>query len=251
VWDSDNQARAPAARPAPAPARPGRRRRRAMAITFWVLFCLAGAVFVAGIAVVLAGVQLDTVASTSMENTIQPGNQVLVSTSPDLRRGDIILFRRPAASGPALYVKRMIGRPGDRVACCNAQGRVTVNGRPLDESYLHQGEVASATPFSVTLGPGQIWVLGDNRSISIDSRAWGPVSLGNVVGRVFAVRSGLRVVSLRTPQTFVDGGLAPPDHRRGLGRRAPLAAGAAGLAILTIAGLTWLVTGLVIRRRRS
>ena len=79
------------------------------------------------------------------------------------------LFGTPI--GQTDYVKRVIGVPGDHVACCTAQGLVTVNGVPLHErSYLYPGNAPSGIHFHITVPPGRIWVMGDHRAISDDSR---------------------------------------------------------------------------------
>jgi signal peptidase I len=78
----------------------------------------------------------------------------------------------------------VIGVPGDRVAV--RDGRVFVNGIELDEPYVARGQSACFTRWcDVTLAPGQFYVMGDNRANSSDSRAWGPVTQGNIVGRAW------------------------------------------------------------------
>jgi len=91
-------------------------------------------------------------------------------------------------------VKRVIGVSGDTVACCNAQNRVTVNGVALDESgYLAEGAKPSEVEFSVKIPDDSLWVMGDNRQSSEDSRAHiderggGFVPVDDVVGKVLAV----------------------------------------------------------------
>ncbi len=75
------------------------------------------------------------------------------------------------APGQTDYIKRVIGIPGDHVACCNSRGQITVNGVPLSEkSYIFRGERPSANPFSVVVPPGRLWVMGDHREQSADSR---------------------------------------------------------------------------------
>jgi len=188
---------------------PAPRRRRAGRIAYWVLFALA----VAGIIVSFAWIGLAgrsfTNSSTSMENTVRPGSTILVEKGQGVRRGDVIVLSRPG--GP--FIRRVIGLPGDRVACCTA-GHVTVNGKPLEESYVYPGDQPSAVTFSVTLPPGQLWVLGDHRSIAIDSRMWGPVPVSDVIGRAVATfGGGTPQLLLQTPQAFVNAGLAPADQR--------------------------------------
>jgi Signal peptidase, peptidase S26 len=149
-----------------------------------------------------------------------------------------------------LFVKRVIGLPGDHVACCDARGRITVNGKPLDETYVYPGNRPSVSRFSVTLGRGQIWVMGDHRNISVDSRKWGPVPVSGVAGRVvFAGPGWSDFAALRTPATFVADGLAPADTRPDLYLRlAVLAlASVALLLLLAIFG----ITSAAVRKRRS
>ena len=108
------------------------------------------------------------------------------------------LFGTPV--GQTDYVKRVIGVPGDRVSCCTAQGLLTVNGVPLHEqSYLYPGNKPGSAPegiqghFSVTVPPGYLWVLGDHRAISDDSRGHrddpgnGMIPESKVIGRAFVI----------------------------------------------------------------
>ena len=150
--------------------------------------------------------------------TLRPGDELITTSASDLRRGDIIAFHLPAKVDPARVVaaKRVIGLPGDRVSCCDAGGRITVNGKPLTEDYLDSGGAASPIPFTVTLSAGEVWVLGDDRVDSLDSREYGPIAVADIVGRVAVVRRGASFTSERTPRGFIAAGLAPPDTRLGL-----------------------------------
>jgi signal peptidase I len=111
------------------------------------------------------------------------------------------------------YIKRAIGVGGDTVACCDSDGHVTVNKVPLSEEgtagYLYPGSEPSETPFSVTVPPGYIWVMGDNRQNSSDSRAHrgspggGAVPESAVTGRAFALLYPFgRATWFSTPATF-------------------------------------------------
>jgi signal peptidase I len=170
-------------------------------------------------------VQAFFIPSASMESTLMTGDRVLVSKlTPgpfELNRGDIIVFKDPGGwldpveqveggavrqaiwegltfvgllpqdSGEHL-IKRVIGLPGDTVTCCDAQGRLQVNGVSIDEPYLFEGNDPSPKEFSITLGDDQLWVMGDNREVSEDSRYHpdvhdGTVPMSLVVGKAFVV----------------------------------------------------------------
>jgi len=227
------------------------RSRRAGRIAFWVLVGLALAVLVTSVAIPVVTIQPYLEQSTSMQPTLAPGDRILaVEGSSGLRRGDIAVLRVPASvSGTDdLFVKRVIGLPGDHVACCNAKGQVTVNGKALSENYLYPGNRPSRTRFSFTVGKGEIWVMGDHRNISVDSRRWGPVPLSGVVGRVVLVAHGSSFATVRTPLTFVAVGLEPMDTRLGLYVGLAIAAAASLVLLLLLA--VFGITRFVIRRRR-
>jgi signal peptidase I len=130
----------------------------------------------------------------SMENTLMPSQYVLVDKlSPHFdgyHRGDIVVFNPPPSwvkdpSG-APYIKRVIGMAGDTVDIHD--GRVFVNGTALDEPYVFEGqptEPADATKHSWTLTTGQLFVLGDHRADSQDSRVFGAIDSSAVIGRAW------------------------------------------------------------------
>ena len=95
------------------------------------------------------------------------------------KRGDVVIFHAPG--GPARdFIKRVIGLPGDTVEV--RQGAVYVNGKPLDEPYKNRD---SRTVAPIVVPAGNIFVMGDNRPFSNDSRAWGPVPISSMIGRVW------------------------------------------------------------------
>ena len=124
-------------------------------------------------------------------------------------RGDVALIQSPSGQ----QVSRVIGLPGDRVMCCNSDGWMEVDGQPLIEYYLAFNASPSQTPFTVTLGAGQMWLMGDNRAATLDSRTWGPLPMTDIVGRVYGVSGPNGRYLLKTPETFIADGLAPADHR--------------------------------------
>ncbi|MFC5280625.1 signal peptidase I [Arcanobacterium canis] len=162
--------------------------------------------------------------SESMENTLVPGDRIVVNKlahdAASLHRGDVIVFVDPGgwlpdkpqyeqnpvskaitSFGQAVgllpqnvgdhLVKRVIGLPGDKVECCTADGKVTVNGKPITETYLKPGVKPSDEKFSVTVPQNHLWVMGDNRNRSADSRfhqnqsGFGFVPMDNVEGRAW------------------------------------------------------------------
>lgn len=159
--------------------------------------------------------------SESMENTLVVNDRVMVSLlTPgpfDLKRGDVVVFRDPGGwLDPALseqdrnsparqvltfigvlpqdsgehLIKRVIGLPGDHVVCCDAEDRLLINGTAIhEEDYLPPGTLPSTVPFDITVPEGRVWVMGDNRGFSQDSRyhqdlpGHGTVSEDDIVGR--------------------------------------------------------------------
>lgn len=189
-------------------------------------------------------VQSFFIPTTSMVPTLEVDDRVLVSKlAPgplDVHRGDIVVFKdpggwlEPGKPGPGGWrgvandaltfigllpqdagehlIKRVIGLPGDTVECCDSRGRVMVNGVPLNEPYVNPGSRPSEIEFEVVVPADSLWVMGDNRQNSRDSRyhqgdpGGGAVPMENVVGVTFLTLWPFdRATVLRNPgDTFAD-----------------------------------------------
>ena len=184
----------PRRRPAPsiAPAAPSRRRPHIpSALTVFVLILLIAALFKTFV------LQTYEIPSGSMEDTLRAGDQVAVTMydATDIQRGDVVVFTDPdnwldvteptgvrgliqdalelvrllpQDTGHHL-IKRVIGVGGDHIVA-DGQGALSVNGVQVEESYLKPGTLASEVPFDVVVPEGHVWVMGDNRANSADSR---------------------------------------------------------------------------------
>lgn len=217
---------------------PGRTKRR---IPGWLeILLLAAVALVVSIVVKTFFVQMFFVPSASMEPLFVTDDRILVQKvsywSGDVERGDVVVFEDPGGwlepqpelngvqqllSTIGLYptgghlVKRVVGVGGDHVVCCDAEGRVTVNDVPLEEDYLADGK--RQRTFDVTVPEGRLWVMGDNRANSEDSRyhqnlpGEGSIPRDNVVGKVWAVVWPFdRLDVLDRPETY-EQVLDPPD----------------------------------------
>lgn len=141
---------------------------------------LIGSMLAASIALQTCVMRSYSVPTGSMEPTLERGDRIAVDLlGPRLagvRRGDVVTFTDPGGwirdAPVTTLVKRVIGLPGDHVACCDAEGRITVDGAPLGEPYLAHGEGrgTASSEFDVVVPRGKLWVMGDNRARSADSR---------------------------------------------------------------------------------
>ncbi|MFJ3666668.1 signal peptidase I [Streptomyces sp. NPDC090106] len=159
-------------------------------ITLALLLCLLFLLFLN-----VFMVQPFQIPSGSMENGLRIGDRVLVNKlayrfGAEPRRGDVVVFDGSGYFGDADYVKRVVGVGGDHVVCCDQKGRIEVNGRSVDEStFLYPGDSPSSVPFDVVVPEGTLFVLGDHRSRSSDSRdhlgspGGGMIPVGQVIGR--------------------------------------------------------------------
>jgi signal peptidase I len=145
-------------------------------------------------------VQTFYIPSGSMETTLLINDRVLVNKMVyrfrEPRRGEVVVFVPPKEwdAGPSKddYIKRVVAVGGDKIVCCDTAGRITINGRVLKEDYLYEDDVPSSQPFEVTVPPGRLFVLGDHRSESADSRFHtnykaGTIPVDSVVGRAFVI----------------------------------------------------------------
>ena len=171
-------------------------------------------------------VQFFFIPSGSMENTLQIQDRVAVNKLPfvskNVSRGDVVVFRDPSNWLPEPYVgdenkivskvkeglvlvgvlpnpakqylvKRVLGVAGDKVICCTKSGKLTINGKVAVEPYIFAGNKPSELKFNVTVPEGKIWVMGDHRSASADSRYHqddmnnGFVPVSRITGRAYAI----------------------------------------------------------------
>jgi signal peptidase I len=162
-----------------------------------------------------------TVPTGSMQPTVHPGDRVLAQrvSGSEVHRGDVVVFQ-DKLWGDLPEVKRVVGVGGDVVKCCDKQGRLMVNGKAVDESYLNGDTRASMTDFSTTVPRGSLFLLGDNRDVSQDSRIrltdaeHGAVPAASVKGRVDGTAWPLgRMGTVARTSAFngIAGGGASPD----------------------------------------
>ncbi|WP_078591710.1 signal peptidase I [Streptomyces megasporus] len=195
-----------------------------------------------------------TVPSDSMAPTVSAGERILAQRidGDQVKRGDVVVFRDPMW-GDLPMIKRVVGVGGDTVACCDKRGRLTLDGEALDEPYLRQGDRASFEAFEATVPEGHLFLLGDHRNDSLDSRthlqdaANGSVKRDTVVGRVDAVVWPLGETRMtERPGSFADlpGGVSSPG---------PLRPAALAIAVGTVLILVGAATGAIttVRERRA
>ncbi len=134
-------------------------------------------------------VQSFFIPTPSMTPTLMPGDRILVDKlSSTIHRGDIIVFKNPPADsgGPPTLVKRVIGLPGERISSIGNQ--VLINGKSIAEPWLPKlvGECTEASEHipPTKIAPNHYFVMGDCRGDSDDSRYWGTVPAGNIIGKV-------------------------------------------------------------------
>ncbi len=173
---------------------PNRNRRLLVDAAILVLAAVVGAL---GMKLFIG--QVFSIPSISMQDTLQVGERVAVEKityrSSEPQRGDVVVFNGEGlfaapTPGATTFVKRVIGLPGERITCCDASGRLLIDGIALDEQeYLVAGDSASDTRFDVRVPSNSLWMMGDHRSASADSRAYlgapggGFIPIDRVVGK--------------------------------------------------------------------
>jgi signal peptidase I len=169
------------------PSTTAKKSRSTRNIVEWVAI-VVGALVVA-VVVKTFLIQAFYIPSLSMYSTLDKGDRVLVNKVSyhlhDVHRGDIVVFKRPpnvADTAIKDLIKRVVGLPGDKIA--GHDGAVYVNGKRLTEKYLDRGTFTSDFS-SRTIPKNRIFVMGDNRGNSEDSRVFGPIDEDLVVGRAF------------------------------------------------------------------
>jgi signal peptidase I len=244
--DAQNLDRDPVAGARSSASRPGGRAKESRQLPIWQeMLVLLGLALVLAVVIKAFFMQAFYIPSGSMNDTLVLDDRILVQKvsywSGAPQRGDIVVFSDPGGwLGPGeirtaenavargletfgLFptgghlVKRVIGVGGDRVVCCDEEGRITVNGVALHErSYLAAGEKPSLIEFDVEVAEGYLWVQGDNRSNSADSRVHlgdpggGFIPVGDVVGKVFlVVWPWDHATVVERPVTFETVGAAP------------------------------------------
>lgn len=163
------------------------------------LWLAVAGLLLAVVAATMLMLQFDlySVRSAPMAESLLPGQRaVQVEVEPgDLQRGDVVSFRGGTWEGDppdAVYAMRITGLPGDRVSA-DADGRLQVNGKPITEDYATADSRLDGKPFEVTVPPGRYFVMGDNRLVSLDSRAridtanQGAIPVDLIEGRLIAV----------------------------------------------------------------
>ncbi|MEU2627601.1 signal peptidase I [Kitasatospora sp. NPDC007106] len=232
-------------RPATA-ATPRRPRRSIASLLQGVAIAVGFAMLVGGFAYLALQYRPYRIPTTSMTPTLKNGDTVLAhrTDGASVGRGDIVVFSEPLWGG-ATMVKRVVAVGGDTVACCGSDGRLTVNGTAVDEPYTDQ-HLGPGEGYRITVPEGRIFLLGDSRSNSLDSRshldlASGTVAATDVVARVEGiVWPSDRTAAVPRTTAFDDvkgrpasahGLLVPAAYAAVGGGALVLAAGAAGWAV--------------------
>jgi signal peptidase I len=192
--------------------------------SFWrELPVLLGIAIAVAILVRLFLLQTFYIPSGSMEHTLELYDRVLVNKAVyhfrDPGRGEIVVFEAPEEWRTNLddkdFIKRVIAVGGDTLACCDPEGRLLLNGQPLDEPYLYSQDgvtdPAAPTEFELVVPEGRLWMLGDHRSSSGDSMDHYLATDGDMVRATISVDDVIGRAFLRYWPVGRVGGLGVPD----------------------------------------
>ncbi|WP_234327274.1 signal peptidase I [Streptomyces sp. NRRL WC-3742] len=238
------------------PEAPARSPRRAWAVLQGVAIALGLVLMIGGFALIAVDYRPYDIPTASMHPTLRIGDTVLGRKvgGGEVGRGDVVVFRDQAWAGGQLMVKRVVAVGGDTVAVTREDNRLTVNGKPVDEPYLAE-QAPKGDSFSVTVPQGRLFLLGDNREGSLDSRTHmdvdgGTVPADGVEARVEATVMPFGRTALLRRTTAFDGLAGPSAGAPGpLEPAAYATVGGAALIVLTCAAGG--VAGLARRLRRS
>ncbi|WP_410617017.1 signal peptidase I [Amycolatopsis sp. lyj-109] len=245
----------------PAPPELPKPRRISPALVVGIVVALLGlGVTVAGVGTGLLSYRAYRVPGPAMSPALKPGGEAVVRArdGEEVHRGDVVMFDRGAFAHPdssGLSVFRVVAVAGDVVACCT-EGRLSVDGRPIIETYLSRDEyahdAAAAMPYLVRMHEGQVFLLGDERGRARDSRFLGVVPLSAVTGFVVGTGGVLHPAPLARTTAFTDAGLPGAPFEDTL--YATLRWWLLGGAVVFFAGFTGLIVTLVRnagKRRRA